>query len=127
MAPECGKSFSKRDCLLEIEAKVQTWWESVFRAESRPKPLRDQPLDKFFGSFPFPYMNGILHLGHASSVSKLEFYVAYHRLRGANVLFPFAFHGSGMPIKAAAIRLAREIEQFGNPPDFSTQVVEEGS
>lgn len=54
---------------------------------------------KFFGNFPYPYMNGMLHLGHAFSLSKLEFASAYHRLNGDEVLFPFAFHCTGMPIK----------------------------
>jgi valyl-tRNA synthetase len=44
-------------------------------------------------------MNGMLHLGHAFSLSKLEFASAYHRLKGEEVLFPFAFHCTGMPIK----------------------------
>ncbi|KAK9017557.1 hypothetical protein V6N11_080035 [Hibiscus sabdariffa] len=70
-------------------------------------------------------MNGFLHLGHAFSLSKLEFAAAYHRLRGANVLLPFAFHCTGMPIKASADKLAREIRQFGDPPVFPHEVVEE--
>ena len=28
--------------------------------------------EKFFGNFPYPYMNGLLHLGHAFSLSKVE-------------------------------------------------------
>ena len=55
--------------------------------------------EKFFGTFPYPYMNGVLHLGHAFSLSKLEFASAYHRLCGKNVLFPQGFHCTGMPIK----------------------------
>ena len=27
---------------------------------------------KFFGNFPYPYMNGLLHLGHAFSLSKVS-------------------------------------------------------
>ena len=27
---------------------------------------------KFFGNFPYPYMNGMLHLGHAFSLSKVR-------------------------------------------------------
>lgn len=57
--------------------------------------------EKFFGNFPYPYMNGLLHLGHAFSLSKLEFAAAYHRLCGKRVLFPQAFHTTGMPIKAS--------------------------
>ncbi|KAL6497721.1 hypothetical protein OROHE_027046 [Orobanche hederae] len=118
MAEETGKSFARRDKLLEIESKVQKWWSDgdVFRAE--PKGSLPKAGDKFFGNFPFPYMNGHLHLGHAFSLSKLEFAAAYHRLKGANVLLPFAFHCTGMPIKASADKLTREIQMFGNPPVF---------
>lgn len=56
---------------------------------------------KFFGNFPYPYMNGLLHLGHAFSLSKLEFASAYHRLCGKQVLFPQGFHCTGMPIKVS--------------------------
>ncbi|KAK9157061.1 hypothetical protein Scep_003635 [Stephania cephalantha] len=122
---EGGRSFARRDRLLEIEAKVRSWWEEgdVFRAESREEPPK--PGDKFFGNFPYPYMNGYLHLGHAFSLSKLEFAAAYHRLRGANVLLPFAFHCTGMPIKASADKLAREIQRFGDPPAFPNVSVEQ--
>ena len=73
---------------------------------------------KFFGNFPYPYMNGMLHLGHAFSLSKLEFASAYHRLKGDEVLFPFAFHCTGMPIKASADKIKNEIAKYGNPPVF---------
>ncbi len=32
---------------------------------------QDAPEGKFFGNFPYPYMNGLLHLGHAFSLSKV--------------------------------------------------------
>ena len=63
-------------------------------------------------------MNGMLHLGHAFSLSKLEFASAYHRLKGDEVLFPFAFHCTGMPIKASADKIKNEIAKYGNPPVF---------
>ncbi|XP_073120912.1 leucine--tRNA ligase, cytoplasmic-like [Henckelia pumila] len=118
MAEETGKSFAPRDRLLEIESQVQKWWEDgdVFRADAMDSPPK--PGEKFFGNFPSPYMNGYLHLGHAFSLSKLEFAAAYHRLRGVNVLLPFAFHCTGMPIKASADKLSREIHMFGSPPNF---------
>lgn len=34
------------------------------------------------------------------------------------MLFPFGFHCTGMPIKACADRLLREMEEYGNPPQF---------
>ncbi|XP_008788336.1 leucine--tRNA ligase, cytoplasmic [Phoenix dactylifera] len=115
---EGGRSFSRRDQLLRIQSEVQKQWEEhkVFEANPGSKP--PEPGEKFFGNFPYPYMNGLLHLGHAFTVSKLEFAAAYHRLRGCNVLLPFAFHCTGMPIKASADKLAREVQQFGNPPAF---------
>lgn len=33
-------------------------------------------------------------------------------------MFPFGFHCTGMPIKACADKLKREIESFGYPPVF---------
>ncbi|KAF2591104.1 hypothetical protein F2Q70_00039869 [Brassica cretica] len=68
----------------------------VFLSESRKDPPK--PGEKFFATFPFPYMNGYLHIGHAFSLFKADFASAYHRLRGANVLLPFGFHCTGMPI-----------------------------
>lgn len=29
-----------------------------------------EPAEKFFANFPYPYMNGLLHLGHGFSLSK---------------------------------------------------------
>lgn len=34
------------------------------------------------------------------------------------VLFPFGFHCTGMPIKACADKLKREMEVYGYPPLF---------
>lgn len=72
---------------------------------------------KWFGTFPYAYMNGSLHLGHAFSLSKVEFAVGYERMKGRRALFPWAFHCTGMPIKAAADKLVNEIAKFGD--DFS--------
>ena len=56
---------------------------------------------KWFGTFPYPYMNGSLHLGHAFTVSKIEFAAGFERMRGKRVLFPLGFHATGMPIKVS--------------------------
>lgn len=59
-------------------------------------------------------MNGRLHLGHAFTLLKVDAQIKYKQLQGTNVLFPFAFHCSGVPIKAAADTLKEEIEQGVN-------------
>lgn len=109
-------STTKRDFLRDIERSIQREWEEnkVFEADA-PADLSEP---KFFATFPYPYMNGRLHLGHSFTLSKAEFASAYQRLKGRNVLFPFGFHCTGMPIKACADRLKREINDFGCPPDF---------
>ncbi|XP_011296656.1 leucine--tRNA ligase, cytoplasmic [Fopius arisanus] len=113
------KGSSKVEYLLKIEREIQLNWETqkVYEedAPTAPRHSRD---DKFFATFPFPYMNGRLHLGHTFSLSKCEFAVRYNRLLGKKVLFPFGFHCTGMPIKACADKLTREIELYGNPPKF---------
>ena len=66
-------------------------------------------------------MNGRLHLGHAFSLSKCEFQSRYQRLIGKNVLFPFGFHCTGMPIAAAAKRVQNE---FKEDPDIIKHIKE---
>lgn len=109
--------FAKRDTLVEIEKKVQARWELEKPFEVNAPVGGEERRPKFLASFPYPYMNGRLHLGHSFSLSKVEFAVGYERLKGKKALFPFGFHCTGMPIKACADKLKREIEMFG--PDFA--------
>ncbi|TVU45317.1 hypothetical protein EJB05_04801, partial [Eragrostis curvula] len=126
-SPACTRYSGKCHQIL-MEARVLRVETSCCRFSQQPKSVGRKtgqqsswPGEKFFGNFPYPYMNGLLHLGHAS-LSKLEFGAAYSRLRGSNVLLPFGFHCTGMPIKASADELAREIQQYGFPPDVSSEV-----
>ena len=117
---ETGKNTARRDLLLELQRRAQGKWarEKTFEVDAPKASDGEGGRDKFFGNFPYPYMNGLLHLGHAFSLSKLEFASAYHRLKGDRTLFPFAFHCTGMPIKACADKIAKEIAAYGNPPVF---------
>lgn len=117
---------AKRDHLKVLEKKYQDRWQSekLFQVNapaaadtsglSHAEIMAKYP--KWFGNFPFPYMNGSLHLGHAFTISKIEFAAGYQRMLGKRVLFPHGFHVTGMPIKASADKIIREIEMFG--PDF---------
>ncbi|KAK0526349.1 cytosolic leucyl tRNA synthetase [Tilletia horrida] len=122
------ENTTKRDFLRSLEKRYQEYWKenNYFDVDAptneeqfknmTPEEIREQ-IPKFFGNIPYPYMNGHLHLGHAFTMSKVEFATGYERLRGKRALFPWAFHLTGMPIRATTDKLIREVELFGK--DFS--------
>ncbi|KAK9332090.1 hypothetical protein V1520DRAFT_305060 [Lipomyces starkeyi] len=120
------ENTEKRDALIAAEKQYQKMWaeEKIFEINppafeetsiSDPDELR-QKYPKFFGTMAYPYMNGVLHAGHSFTMSKVEFQTGYERMLGKRALFPLGFHCTGMPIKACADKLTREIEMFG--PNF---------
>eukprot|EP01134_Creolimax_fragrantissima_P005932 CFRG5932T1 len=115
--------FKKRDALISLEFKAQKKWDDVKLFESDAPATATEEFEaknKYLCTFPYPYMNGRLHLGHSFSLSKCEFSMGFERLQGKRTLFPFGFHCTGMPIKACADKLKREMELFGCPPQFPT-------
>mmetsp|Transcript_15787 Transcript_15787/g.42569 ORF Transcript_15787/g.42569 Transcript_15787/m.42569 type:complete len:1120 (+) Transcript_15787:457-3816(+) len=113
-----GAGWGRRDKLLEIEADIQRLWEERRTYESDAPAADGEGVadsDKFFVTFPYPYMNGRLHLGHAFSITKAEFAARFARLDGKQVLFPFAFHCTGMPISAAAMKLEKSVAERKDP------------
>jgi len=119
MAGAEKKGRFKVEYLKDIEKNVQKKWsdDKVFE-EDAPEAGEGTADEKYMVTFPYPYMNGRLHLGHTFTISKCEFSVGYQRLKGKKCLFPFGFHVTGMPIKACADKIKREMEQFGVPPVF---------
>ncbi|XP_019856895.1 PREDICTED: WW domain-binding protein 4-like [Amphimedon queenslandica] len=123
-------TFYKKDTLREIERVCQAKWkrECTFEIDAPTPEDRGSEFDhsnRYFVTFPYPYMNGQLHLGHTFTISKAEFSVGYYRLKGKRCLFPFAFHCTGMPIKACADKLKMERQDFGFPPKFPEVVEKE--
>lgn len=57
-----------------IEKEIQAYWEKHNLHETSTVGIKQSPDEKFFATFPYPYMNGRLHLGHAFSASKCEVY-----------------------------------------------------
>ncbi len=70
----------------------------------------DKSRPKFMATFPYAYMNGKLHLGHAFTMLKVDFEARWKAINNYNVLFPFGFHCTGMPIHAAAMKLKNEFD-----------------
>ncbi len=77
------------------------------------EPEIDNNRPKFFATFPYPYINAYLHVGHLYSLMRTEAFVRYKRMKGFNVLFPQAWHATGSPIISATERvIAKEPKQI---------------
>ncbi len=84
----------------KIEKKWQKKWEEKKVFEANPDKK-----NKFFINFPYPYVNGHLHLGHGFSSVRADVMARFKRMRGFNVLFPQGWHCTGTPVWAAAQRI----------------------
>lgn len=94
-----SRGTGKRDSLRANEIAVQQMWEEKGAFVADP----DETKESFLVTFPYPYSNGHLHIGHGFSLTKALFRAQYERHQGKNVLFPFAFHCTGMPIQAVSV------------------------
>nr|ACO11355.1 Leucyl-tRNA synthetase, cytoplasmic [Caligus rogercresseyi] len=63
------KGTFKVEFLKDIEKEVQGKWDELKIFE---EDADDGKGEKFMVTFPYPYMNGRLHLGHTFSLSKCE-------------------------------------------------------
>ena len=63
--------------LRKIEKKWQKRWqeEKVFEANPDNRP-------KYFLTFPYPYLNGPLHLGHAYTAVRVDVLARFKRMAG---------------------------------------------
>lgn len=89
-----------------IDKKWQKEWEKAKIFEATPDKRK-----KFFVNFPYPYVNGYLHLGHAFSSTRVDVAARYKRMNGYNVLFPQGWHCTGTPVWAAAQRIREKEEK----------------
>ncbi|HLN45903.1 MAG TPA: leucine--tRNA ligase, partial [Candidatus Sulfotelmatobacter sp.] len=92
----------------QIEEKWRTRWEKEHIFEANP----DSKIQKIFVTFPYPYMNGPLHVGHTFTASRVDAYARFKRMQGYNVLWPWAWHWTGQPLLGASERVARGDEAY---------------
>ncbi len=119
------KGTEKRDSLRIWESTAQALWEEqrVFEADAPSTseyPLQDispaelrEKFPKWFGTIAYPYINGVPHIGHGFTFSKVEFTAGVERMKGRRVLWPQGYHCTGLPIKVCADKLAAEVKMFG--------------
>ncbi|PFH31514.1 leucyl-tRNA synthetase [Besnoitia besnoiti] len=110
-AAAAPQSRGRRDKLLGIEEAVAARWAKANPYEVDAPAEHSGDKVKYFCSFPYPYMNGKMHLGHAFTVCRAEFQARFQRMQGKAVLWPFGLHCTGMPILACADKLKREVAQ----------------
>jgi leucyl-tRNA synthetase len=110
--------------LKQIERKWQKRWEEARLFESDPDPERK----KFFITFPYPYMNGPLHVGHGFTATRVDVYARFKRMQGYNVLFPWAWHWTGKPlagaserVKAGDVEFIRALREIDGVPEEELQ------
>ena len=97
-----------------IQNKWQaTWKENKTFQDELTKEDLSKP--KYYLTTPYPYMSGLLHLGHLFTYMAPEMVSRYKRMTGHNVLFKYAFHCTGTPIVAAAGRVKE-----GEPTQIAT-------
>ena len=92
----------------KICEKWQKAWQEARLFEADPDPNRP----KVFITFPFPYMNGPLHLGHAFTAARADAYARFKRMQGYNVLFPWAWHWTGVAVAGASERIKLGDKRF---------------
>lgn len=88
---------------IEYERRIIELWDKNHVFESDPDP--DKP--KFFITFPYSYQNGPLHVGHGFTASRADACARYMRMKGFNVLFPWAWHWTGEAVAGTSERLRR--------------------
>jgi leucyl-tRNA synthetase len=88
-------------------ATYEKYWLNVWneRRLFEAEPIAGKK--KAFVTFPFPYMNGPLHIGHCFTATRVDIYARFKRMQGYNVLFPWAWHWTGESIPGMSYRLAQ--------------------
>ena len=94
--------------LKQIEEKWRVKWENAGIFEADPDPNKP----KCMVTFPYPYMNGPLHVGHTFTASRVDVYARFKRMQGYNVLWPWSWHWTGQPLLGASERVARGDETY---------------
>lgn len=88
---------------VKYEEKWLKIWEEKRIFEADP----DSSRPKFFITFPYSYQNGPLHVGHGFTASRVDVIARYKRMKGYNVLFPWAWHWTGEAVAGTSERLKR--------------------
>lgn len=84
---------------------MQKKWQEKWAAAKcfEPQPSGEK---KFFFTVPYPYVSGLLHVGHGRTYTNGDVIARFKRMQGYNVLWPMAFHITGTPVLAVSSKIA---------------------
>lgn len=82
-------------------------WQQRWFDKKAFEPTRTGPggKEKFFFTVPYPYVSGLLHVGHGRTYTNGDVIARFHRMQGKNVLWPMAFHITGTPVLAISAKI----------------------
>lgn len=92
---------------LEYLRAIEKKWQQAWKESGIYEANIDSQKPKFFITVPYPYTSGPLHIGHGRTYVTGDIIARFKRLLGFNVLFPMAFHVTGMPIVSISDRISR--------------------
>jgi len=95
LCTSCGTRMTKKDLTgvfpsvysREVEEGWYPWWKSSGFFAPTKKERRMGEKSKFSMVLPPPNVTGVLHLGHALTVSVQDALVRYHRMRGCDTVW----------------------------------------
>jgi leucyl-tRNA synthetase len=106
------KKTWKKDELAADEERIRANWDENPMSSFSSTDRTVLPGEGELYTFPYPYSNGELHLGHGFTSVFYDAMARHARLRGVPVTQSFSYHLTGMPIVAAAYRLEKEYESY---------------
>jgi len=93
--------------MISTAVKYEEKWLKVWEEKKVFEADPDYSRPKYFITFPYSYQNGPLHVGHGFTASRVDVIARYKRMKGYNVLFPWAWHWTGEAVAGTSERLRR--------------------
>jgi valyl-tRNA synthetase len=82
----------------EIEKQIYSEWKD----SGRYKFNLNSKKKVYSIDTPPPYVNALLHIGHATTYTLMDMFARFKRMKGYEVLFPLGLDRNGLPIEMAA-------------------------